>query len=172
MFNENQEAESTVTDYNSPFDRVESAEGRGGGIYPVPGVYNCLFVDTIKMIRSRKGDDLFVAEFDIIESTVAERPRGSRMSWIANFRHDATPGNVKAFLAATMGIPQDKVDAAGCKFACSDKNPCRGRLVRLEASNTVTKSGNDFTLCQWRPIPKEIQEQNDQLRLEAGFAPF
>jgi hypothetical protein len=157
---------------SSPFDRVEDSEGRTGGIYPQPGIYQVLYVDVIKMIRSRKGEDVFIAEFDILQSDVPERKAGTRMSWAVNFRHDASPGNVKAFLAAVMNVQQTEVDAKGAQYACSEKNPCHGRLVRLEAVMTKTKSGNDFTLCNFRPLADDMQGKADELRAAAGFAPF
>jgi hypothetical protein len=154
---------------SNPFDRVANSEGRFGGVYPLPGVYPALYVDVLKMIRSRKGEDVFIAEFDILDSEVPNRLKGTRMSWAVNFRHDASPGNVKAFLAAVMAVPQTEVDGKGAQYACSDKNPCHGRLVRLEAVQTKTKTGNDFTLTNWRPLPDEIQAQAAELRKQAGF---
>ena len=154
---------------SDPFSRVEDSDGRSGGIYPLPGIYHMLYVDTIKMIRSRKGEDVFIAEFDILQSDVEARKAGTRMSWAVNFRHDASPGNVKAFLAAVMNVPQTDVDAKGAQYACSDKNPCHGRLVRLEAVMTKTKSNNDFTLCNFRPITDDIQSKAAELRTAAGF---
>lgn len=155
-----------------PFDRVGSSDPSLGGIYPVAGVYPFLYVDVLKMIKSRKGDDCFIAEFDILESNVEARPRGSRMSYAVNFRHDAAPGNVKAFIAAVMNANPDSVDAEASRYACSERNPCHGRLVRLEASDTTTRSGNPFTLCNWQPVPDELQERAEEGRREAGFAPF
>jgi len=160
-------------DKSDPFSKVGNAEGREGGVYPEPGLYPILYVDTLKMIRSRKNDDLFIAEFDIVASEVDARPVGTRMSWVANLtKHDAAPGNVKTFLAKLMNVPDQEVDANGAKFACSDENPCHGRLVRLEASIIQTKSGGDFTLCKWFTLDKEMQDQADEIRKQAGFAPF
>ena len=155
-----------------PFNRIGDSEGRQGGVYPVAGVYPLLYVDVLKMIRSRKGDDVFVAEFDIVQSEVAGRCAGTRMSWAVNFRHDASPGNVKAFLAAVMDVLAEQVDSEGASCACGPDNPCHGRFVRLEATQTETKSGNPLTLCNWRPVADELQGQADELRQSAGFTPF
>jgi hypothetical protein len=171
MFNRDQYDNSGGGGSN-PFARIAGAEASEGGVYPLPGAYPILYVDTLKMIRSRKGDDVFIAEFEIIQSDVEDRPVGTRMSWAVNFRHDASPGNVKAFLAAVMAVQATEVDGEGAQYACSDKNPCHGRLVRLSASQTKTRTGNDFTLCKWSPIPKAVQEKADELREAAGFTPF
>lgn len=165
--NANQSSESSDV-----FDDIEGAQARQSGVYPVAGVYPVLFVDVLKMIKSRQDDTIFIAEFDIVKSEVEARPAGTRMSWAVNFRHDAAPGNVKAFLAALMNVEPEKIDKDGAKMAVSSKNPCHGRLIRLEASMTKTKRGNDFTICDWRPIPEPMQEKATDLREEAGFAPF
>jgi len=154
---------------NDPFGRIEQSDPSQGGIYPEAGLYPCLYVQALKMIRSRKGEDLFIAEFDIIESMVQLRPKGTKMSWAVNFRHDASPGNVKSFLAALMGVDPGAVDAEGSRHAVSENNPCRGRLIRLEAVQVKTKAGNDFTRCNWTALPDEIQQQAEQLRADAGF---
>lgn len=166
--NSNQQSNSS----GDVFDSIEGAEARQSGVYPVAGVYPVLFVDALKMIKSRKGDTIFIAEFDVIKSEVESRPAGTRMSWAVNFRHDAAPGNVKAFLAALMNVEPEKIDKDGARMAVSEKNPCHGRLIRLEASMTKTKTGNDFTICDWRSIPEPIQEKATDLREKAGFAPF
>lgn len=157
---------------SSPFDQIGGSTPNEGGIYPIPGVYPILFCDVLKMTVSRKDEDLFIAEFDILESQVEERRAGTRMSWVVNFKHDAAPGNVKLFLAALLDTTPDEVDADGAKYACSPDNPCHGRLIRLEATNTITKAGNDFTLCKWRSLPKEVQDKGTDLRAQAGFTPF
>ncbi len=154
------------------FDDIERSDGRAGGIYPIPGVYPVLYVDVVKMIRSRKGDDVFIAEFEILQSAVVDRPGGTKMSWAVNFRHDASPGNVKAFIAAVANVPQNAVDAQGCRRACSTENPLHGKLVRLEASMTKTHAGNDFTLCTWRPVPDELAKKAQELRDQVFGAPF
>lgn len=159
-------------DDHDPFNQIGGSTPSQQGVYPIPGVYPVLFLDSMKIIKSRKGDTLFIAEFDICQSEVPTRPVGTRMSWIVNFRHDASPGNVKMFMAALMGITVDEVDAEGAKFACSDKNPCRGKLIRLEASETITKSGNPFTVCKWHTLPEEMQNRAAEIRAEAGFQPF
>ncbi len=165
-------AQAPRTDYDDPFDQIAGSEARQTGVYAVEGVYPVLYVDCLKMIKSRKGDQIFIAEFDIVDSEVDERPPGTRMSWAANFRHDATPGNVKGFLAVLMGVDADDVDAASAKLAVSESNPCRGRLIRLEAVMIETKAGKPFTLHNWRTIPQEMQAQANELRANAGFPPF
>jgi hypothetical protein len=152
-----------------PFDSVGNSDGRTGGVYPLAGLYPVLYVDSLKMIKTRKREDAFVAEFDILKSDVPERPAGTRFSWVVNFKFESAPANVKSFLAAVMNCDVKEVDAEGSRYACSDKNPCHGRLVRLEASMIKTKQDKDFTLCNWHPVPDEMQGKAEEMRKEAGF---
>jgi hypothetical protein len=154
-------------------DMIGSARTTEGGVYPVAGVYPILYVNACKMVDSRKGDKLFCAELDIIESNVPDRPKGSRMSWMANLtKHDAAPGNARAFLAAAAGIEVENVDAEGSRAAVGMHNPLCGRLVRLDASDTKTRAGGHFTLCRFSTLPDALQAQADQLWARAGFAPY
>lgn len=156
-----------------PFDRIGDAEGSERSSYPIPGVYPVLYCERLKMIQSKMtGDDMFIAELSILESSVEGRPKGSSMAWVSNLRHLPSAGNIRAFLAALNNVPLDEVDAESARFACSDKNPCRGRLVRLEASETETKKGNAFTVCKWSSIFESMQKKADELRQAAGFEAF
>ena len=155
-----------------PFQQIGDSTPNEGGVYPVAGIYPLLYVDVLKMIQSRKGETVFIAEFEILSSEVGERPAGSKVSWVANFKHDAAPGNVRMLLAAIMGVQLGEVDAQGSKLAVSDQNPCHGRLVRLTATQTTTKAGNPFTLCKWDALPEVEQAKANEYRDNAGFAPF
>jgi hypothetical protein len=158
--------------YNDPFEQIANSEVTERSVYFEEGVYPVLYLDVMKMVNSRKGDTFFVAEFDILESNVSSRPSGSRATWMANFRHDATPGNVKDFIAKLNGVEPEEVTAESVKMACSETNPCSGKLIRLEAVNVETKSGGNFTRHNWRPIPEELQQKAAELREHAGFPGF
>ena len=154
------------------YDLIGAAQPNEGGVYPLPGLYPVLYVDVLKMIITRKKEKMFVAEFEICNSEVAERPVGTKMNWVGNFKHDAVPGNVRMLLAAIMGVQLGEVDSAGSKLAVSERNPCHGRLVRLTATQTTTKAGNPFVLCTWDALPESEQAKANDYRNAAGFAPF
>ena len=141
------------------FDRIGKAEVSRQGVYPLPGVYPVLYVDAVKLIKSRNGEDLFIAEFFILESSTPERPAGSRMTWMTNLRHDAAPGNARAFIAGAMGCAVEEVTSEAASLSCSATNPCHGRLVRLEAS---LNTKGTFTLCNWISLPEENQAQAEE----------
>jgi len=153
------------------YSRIANAEDRDRRItrYPIPGAYPVLLVDFVKMIRTRKDEDFFVAEFEILQSKVAERPAGTRMSWMCNLKHDSSPRNIKEFICALMAVDKDAVTPEAVKYACGPDNPCHGRLVRLEASEITTKAGNPFTVCDWYTLGDEVQAKVVELRKAAGF---
>ncbi len=152
------------------FNGVEKARSSLGGVFPEPGVYPVLNVSAIKMVPSRKGDELFCVEMEIVESNVPERPVGTTMSWMANLKHDAALGNIKGFIAALMNTPEDGIGEDDCdKMVDAEKQYGRNRLIRLEATNVKTRAKTDFTKCFWTGIPEEKQREAQQLRLEAGF---
>lgn len=156
-----------------PFERIGGAESTERSVYPIPGVYPMLYCNVLKMVDSRlSGDTIFVAEFDILESKVPDRPVGTSLAWLCNLRHLPSPGNVRSFLAALNGVRIEDVDAEGAKAACGPNNPCHGRLIRLEAVEVQTKKGNPFTACKWTAIPEAVQEKAAQLRVDAGFPAF
>lgn len=137
----------------SVFDQIGNAEVNGQGVYPIPGQYE-LTVRALKLIKNNSKHDVFVAEFDIDESTEDARPAGTQMSWVANLtKHVSAPGNVRRFLAALGGVSIEEVGASDAEAAVADDNPFAGTRIRLEATNTKTKAGGDFTQCNWIHIP-------------------
>jgi hypothetical protein len=156
-----------------PYDRIADAQPYDYEKIPyiVPGVYPLLYVALIKAkFPTRKGDNVIIAEFDILDSKVDTRPPGTPASYIWNLRHDAAPREIKKFIAAVMNSPIEEVDSAGIKYACSAENPCRGRLVHLVATEKKSdKTKNLFTGCSFSPISDDVQSRAEQLRGEAGF---
>lgn len=145
------------------FDKIGDADASERSVYPIPGVYPLLYCERLKMIQSKlSGDDMFIAEFTILDSNVDSRPKGTSMSWVCNLRHLPSPGNIRSFLAALNDTAVEEVDAEGARVCCSDENPCRGRLVRLEAAETATKAGTPFTICKWISIPEAVQVKAEE----------
>jgi len=171
--NQSQSTYPISTSNSDIFGAIGTAKPREGAPYIIPGLYPILYIDALKIIKARAGDTLAIAEFTILKSTVAGRLAGSSMNWLCNFRHDATAGNIRSFLAAVMDVSVDEVDAEGAKYAYSESNPCCGRLVRCEATEIITKvNQTPFTVCRWTSIPKDIQEKANSLKSELLQMPF
>lgn len=157
------------------FDAIAGADKRsGGGVYPLPGSY-LLYVDLLKMATNYEGHSVFVASFDVLESSNEGRPKGTKMddAWNITKQPKLAPPDVKAFVAAVAGIPFEQVNADGLRLAVSDKNPMHGRLVILQAAQREKKKGDgEFTVRKYQSVPPEYQAQAKALREKAGFAPF
>ena len=91
-------------------DLIANSKPSVSSVYPDPGLYPVLYVDVFKVVLSHQGDKLFTAEFLILDSQVATRPAGTKMTWQGNLRHYAVPGNIKTLIAATMGVDPQVVD--------------------------------------------------------------
>lgn len=140
------------------YDEIANAEARKQGIYPVPGIYPVVQIETVKLIKNNNRHDCFVAELRLLESAVPSRPTGSQMSYVCNLtKHQSAASNVKRFIAAAMNVDVDEVDADSVRAATSDENPLQERVMRLEAHNTKTRAGGDFTVCNWIGIADDKQ---------------
>lgn len=163
-------APQTQAQPGSVFDLVGGAKPGFQSVYPVAGVYPLLMVDSVKMVRNRKGIDLFTVELKILQSQVPTRPAGSRMSYQASFAFDATPRNVRSCVAAILGCKFEEVTPAISQVICSASNPANGRLVKLAASDIITKGrGTNFTVCNFEAVPEEIQARAKELAALVGF---
>lgn len=157
-------------------DLIARSQTNSGGVYFLPGVYPVLHVCDFKEQLSRKKDDLIIAEFEIIESDVAERPAGTKVSQVYNLtKHDAAPGNVKSFIAAVMGVRPDDLSPeewAALSSAALDDKQVVGRVVKAQASIIKTRAGGDFTKVDFFPLGDDMQEAARELREAAGFPAF
>lgn len=138
------------------FSGIEQAQVGQGGVYFLEGLYKVEMLRVFTM-RSRKGDDLFIAETKILESDQEERRVGTTCSWVVSMKQDAAMGNIKGFIAAANGIDpndKDKVDAEvteeAAEFVVSAENPLKGVTMGLECVPIKTRAGNPFTLHKWQ----------------------
>jgi len=153
-------------------DLVGDAEVTNRGVYFIEGTYRVLQVEQIFEMVSQNDDDLVIIECAILQSDVKDRPAGSRVSQVYNFRYKSTPGNVRAMLAAVFAVPVEEITPEVSMLACSQEQPCAGRLVRVEAKLGETRAGNPFTFVSWKPLRDDMQLQAAELREAAGFEPL
>jgi len=157
------------------FSGIDNAKVMEKDPYIDPGVYPLLYCSCLKAFQSKRdGQSFFVAEFDILDSNVESRPAGTRMALVINYSKspEVKLNNIKTFLMRLTDSEEDEVTSEAFKLCCSEKNPCRGRLIRLEAVNATTKNGAKFLQCSWATVPEEVQAKAESLRNEAGFSPF
>ena len=126
------------------FDGIEKVEVSQRSEYLQPGSY-VLEIQAIKEGTSRSGEDYFLSEFKIIESSNDELPAGAPVTWMTMKRFDSFLKGVKAFIAAAAGCTVDEVTQAICDAAVSSDQPMAGARVSAFAKNIKTKKGGDFT---------------------------
>ena len=131
------------------FSAVTNASVNSGGVYFLAGTYK-IKISAVKMILSRKGENMFVVEADILESDNPERRPGTKASQVINLtKHDSAPGNIKAFMAAALDVPAEEITESECDLACSETNPLAGTIMKLGCTMTKTRANTDFTIHQW-----------------------
>lgn len=119
--------------------------------YFEPGGYR-LRVASLQVGNSQKGKGaFFAATFDILESTRADRPPGSRMGQVMFFSTgDVVLGNIKALVAAILEVPHDQITPPVMESVVGgDGTITAGREVYAEAVMVKTKAQTDFTKVNW-----------------------
>lgn len=146
------------------FAYIKGQRSTQGGVYFEPGIYKAQ-INRVKLGKTRKEEDFFVVETELIESNNPDRPEGSTCSWMVMFKHDAALGNIADFCRAGLfayavqndadpGVPsyeKVEVDDASAEQICGEENPLAGVILTVEAVNVKTKAGRDFTRVSWRP---------------------
>jgi hypothetical protein len=130
------------------FGGIEKSTFSEGGVYVLPGVFR-VKVLACKYQRTRTQKDAFIVEMEILESSHKDRQPGSIMSWIVTMDKEPALGNVKQFVATAAPCSMDAVNEEGVLFIVSDKNPFKGRILRIAASEITTKAGRPFTKVKW-----------------------
>lgn len=154
---------------------IETARPSAGGVYFKAGLYPCLKLLSVKAVTARSGDIFFAVETEIVQSMVEDRPAGMKVSWLCNKRHDNFLGDVRAFVAAALGLDIDaephrlaevteevseavlesdveRIDPVTKRtIKVKVPSPLAGTLIRLEATTHETKKGGEFTRHRWSP---------------------
>lgn len=144
--------------FGADFANVDAASG--GGVYlKAPGIYT-LRVAKVKVDEARAGFPYFLAEFDIVESSHADLPQGTRVSWMATMKNatfkDTFRANVKGFVLAVIqggqpGFRSEQINDQVIAAVTSEQQPLTGMLVRAQASDITTRAGTPFTKVLFQP---------------------
>lgn len=110
-----------------------------------------------------KGDPIFAANFEVVESSNPDVTAGARKTWSQNLNQryaDKEYGkeNVKQFVAALAGFepgsPEaDAIDNPDVQAVIDGK--ANGRTVRCDTVPKTSKAGNDWTLHIFTPSAGE-----------------
>jgi len=145
--------------------KVAKSTPNEGGLYFLPGNY-LVEIDTVKVITSRKDEDLFIVVAEVKDSDNDQRKPGCKPSWVVNMKQDPAPGNIKSFLAAIYGIDTEDLNGEGWESLYDDSvdedNPLCGCKVNLNAANIKTKKDTDFTKHNWSFAYDDMDEMPDK----------
>jgi hypothetical protein len=155
------------------FGSVQDASVTGGGVYFLPGKYKVTITGCKVQTSKRNAHTYAIVECEIVESTNAERPSGSRASQVIDLGNVMGPVNVKAFVAALSGIADPaaadvngQIEAvwsealgrrvnveAVCEVVFSEGGPAEGTILDLEVAEITTRgTGKPFNKHFWSPL--------------------
>lgn len=139
-------------DTSSLFAGIEEAQERRDANYERPGHY-IERIDNIKADRSRKGEEFLAIEktvLHVLDDDNGEGHRvGQQVTHMLMKKHDSFLGNVKSFVANTLGSSPDEVKLDVCVTICAEDQPLSGIIIECQNRNQVTKKGTDFTIINY-----------------------
>jgi hypothetical protein len=136
----------------SIFSGIGEAQASKGGLYFKPGVFT-VDILSCSQIKTRKKEDAFVVETEVVESDSTEIKKGMRPSWMVMLREDTSAlGNIKAFLAVALESTEDEVTEEVGEFVISAKQPLKGTRMKVIAANVPTRAGGTFTKIEWEKV--------------------
>jgi hypothetical protein len=127
---------------------ISEAKYSEGGVYVLPGRYRFKVLGC-KHITTRKKQEAFVVELEVMESTNVERPVGSLCSWMVTLDKEPALGNIKAFICVAVPCAEEQVNEQAVHLIIGEGQPLKNRIVRAVATNITTKAGRDFTKVKW-----------------------
>jgi hypothetical protein len=166
---------STIDELFAP---MRDAPIFGRGNYMGAGIYKVRLKKAFDK-KSFKGPRLFIAEFEIVESSNEAHKPGTTGSWATKLEGDGAAnafGDIKCLMFALLGrngrdVPASEGDAhtlvtAMARAVCGSDSAkaelkaqgvqdvealVSGTEVALECAQVKTKAGHDFTRYTWSP---------------------
>ncbi len=141
------------------FSGIDTADEGGGGRWFVPGHYLVAVRKLLLKVSKRPataGQEIFIAEFEIMESSVADYQPGDSVTWVQKMvpKEMALPP-IKALAVALVGrdapITADVMDAL-----VGPEQPCAGLRVRVEAYHVPTQAGGLFTKLRFDAVAPSL----------------
>lgn len=161
----------------SMFKGVEGAKASFDASYVGAGHYLCR-IDRVKADKTRSKDDFLAVEMTVLHVFMdgAGEPAkwhkaGSAVSHLMMAKHDSFLGNVKAMVAAVMGVHESEVTEKDCEDLSGAGQPLAGMVIELKAREILTRANKPFTKVTYeREFPAaELQDLLDAKILAAYF---
>lgn len=136
----------------SIFAGIKDAQMTGASKYLEAGQWD-LKVKKCEVFESskKKNQFYFLAEFEVLGTSVEFANVGETRSWLVNMDHGETAlGNIKNFaLALTPGATEDDIDEGMMDELVSAENPAAGIVVKAEGVQRTSQKGNEYTRFTW-----------------------
>lgn len=143
-------------------EQIAKAKANKSGNFIRDGGY--LF-EVLKLEADKKfKGNTFIAELKVLESrktnpNVDPNPVGTTCAYITNLddKYGLGMGNMKAFVMALYGVPEEEVTVDVLCEVTSDKQPATGMKIRDEAFSKPKKEkpSETFTHHRWENVPEE-----------------
>ena len=101
------------------------------------------------------GTPYFLVEYKVLAATEgSENKVGDIVSHMIMLRgnqqqKDKAMGEIKAAVAAILGAKPELVTQEVCEVFVGEKQPAKGKQVRISARNKITKAKKDFTVISY-----------------------
>lgn len=135
----------------SMFKGVEGAKASFDASYLGAGHYLCR-IDRVKADVTRTKDQFLAVEMTVLHTFMdgAGEPAkwhkaGSAVSHLMMAKHDSFLGNVKAMVAALMGVHESEVTQADCEELSGANQPLAGMVIEVKARDILTRAQKNFT---------------------------
>jgi hypothetical protein len=142
------------------FENIGNAKvSQGDGNYVRPGHYYAR-LNAVKLTQKFTGEQFLAVEMTVVSVLDDDEGRGHKVGEdTTHLMKAASPsflGNVKAFIAATLGCSPDEVDQNSADRVTSDEQPLAGIVVELVGRQITTKAGKPFTKVTYkREVPPD-----------------
>lgn len=136
------------------FSGIENTRTYKNAPYLTPGQYE-LVIRSLSLVDSKKkrGQQFFVAEFDVVSASNGEFQQGALVSWLVDMDHGETAlSNCKMFASAVLDCDEEEVNESAMEKLVGPDQPAAGIRVKANAFSIKTKSGNDFTKIRWDSV--------------------
>ncbi len=144
--------------------KASDAKASGDSLPTLPAGKHKIRITKVKDIESRKGNLLFIPEYEVLQTTNEEVKVGGFYSQVIKFNDDMGPINVKRFVLASEGYdPNDEKNENAIEdledvieYIISDEQPLAGLEMEVTVDVIITqKEKKPFPKHIWHPVEKD-----------------
>lgn len=126
------------------FDKIEDAKSSQDSNPVRPGEIWAKITEC-KLIEKYNKDKLMLINMTVVRVIEGEHKVGEDITHFLKTNADSFLGNVKQFVASTLGCKPEDVGQPEAERVVSEHNPMAGFIVEVKSRMIKTRAGNDFT---------------------------